>query len=434
MKALRTHLILTAIALMLTSCYASRSTYAQGGYYDNYGDGQEYYNEYDNYNNGGVSFNVFYDELRPYGRWINHNAYGRIWIPNVGGNFHPYATNGYWVMTDYGNTWVSDYSWGWAPFHYGRWYYDDYLGWAWIPGYEWAPAWVSWRSGGGYYGWAPMGPGFHINININLPARYWTFLPNKYMYYRNMHRHYNRYSPAIYNRTTIINNTYIYNDNRYYSGPTASDYRRETGRTTTVRRLESTTNRSGRASSRVSNSAVQVYRPDATTGRSTTTREAVTPRSTNRTGTVGTQSTTRSNSGVSTPQRSTGTTRQSTTAPANRSTSSTNRNATVRGESTTTTRSTPTTTRSTPTTTRSTPTTARSTTTTTRNSNATPQRSSTSSTRNSSATQQRSSSGSNRSSSVSSQSTTRSSSSATRSSSGSSTRESSSSGRSSGRR
>ncbi len=28
------------------------------------------------------------------------------------------------------------------------------------------------RSGGGYYGWAPMGPGININININLPARY----------------------------------------------------------------------------------------------------------------------------------------------------------------------------------------------------------------------------------------------------------------------
>ncbi|MDD4459523.1 MAG: hypothetical protein PHQ24_06920, partial [Proteiniphilum sp.] len=278
MKAIKTHLILTAIALMLTSCYATRGAYAQGGYYNDYDDGQGYYNEYDEHHNGGISFNVFYNELRPYGRWINHRAHGRVWIPNVGGNFHPYATNGYWVMTDYGNTWVSDYSWGWAPFHYGRWYYDDYYGWAWVPGYEWAPAWVTWRSGGGYYGWAPMGPGLHINIHINLPARYWTFLPNRYMYHRNMHRHYNRYSPAIYNRTTIVNNTYIYNDNRYYSGPSASDYRRETGRTATVRRLESSTNRSGRATTRVSNNAVQVYRPEATSGRSANTREAVNQR------------------------------------------------------------------------------------------------------------------------------------------------------------
>ena len=265
MKAYRHPFILTIIALIFTSCFSSQgSLYSQG--YDDYGDyDNEYYNgNYDdNYygNNGGVSFNVFYNELRPHGRWINNGRYGRVWIPNAGRNFHPYATNGYWVMTDYGNTWVSDYSWGWAPFHYGRWYYDDYYGWAWIPGYEWAPAWVSWRSGGGYYGWAPMGPGLHININIDIPGLYWTFLPNRYMYHRNMHRYYNRYSPAIYNRTTIINNTYVYNDNRYYSGPSARDYERTTGRTATIHKLESTNNRSGR-STRVSNSTVSVYRPD----------------------------------------------------------------------------------------------------------------------------------------------------------------------------
>ncbi len=399
MKAIKTHLILTAIALMLTSCYATRGAYAQGGYYNDYDDGQGYYNEYDEYHNGGISFNVFYNELRPYGRWINHRAHGRVWIPNVGGNFHPYATNGYWVMTDYGNTWVSDYSWGWAPFHYGRWYYDDYYGWAWVPGYEWAPAWVTWRSGGGYYGWAPMGPGLHINIHINLPARYWTFLPNRYMYHRNMHRHYNRYSPAIYNRTTIVNNTYIYNDNRYYSGPSASDYRRETGRTATVRRLESSTNRSGRATTRVSNNAVQVYRPEATSGRSANTREAVNQRNS--------------------------TARQTTTAPAVTSRSSRDRNSTISTQSSSGSS-------------RSSVTTPQRSNSTTRQSTASPAtRSNSSSTRNSSATQQRSSSGNNRSSTVRSTSTSSNNRSATTtrsSSSNSNNRESSSSGRSSGRR
>ncbi len=279
MKALRHPLTLAILVMLFSSCFSSQGTlYSQG--YDDYG----YYNNYDNEdyddyygNNRGISFNVFYNELRPHGRWINNGRYGRVWVPNVGRNFHPYATNGYWVMTDYGNTWVSEYSWGWAPFHYGRWYYDDYYGWAWIPGYEWAPAWVSWRSGGGYYGWAPMGPGIHINVNINIPGLYLTFLPNRYMYHRNMHRYYNRYSPAIYNRTTIVNNTYVYNDNRYYSGPSARDYERTTGRTATVRKLESTNNRSGR-STRVSNNAVSVYRPDVSRDR-TTSRSANTGRS-----------------------------------------------------------------------------------------------------------------------------------------------------------
>lgn len=32
------------------------------------------------------------------------------------------------------------------------------MGWVWVPGVEWAPAWVSWRVGGGYIGWAPLPP------------------------------------------------------------------------------------------------------------------------------------------------------------------------------------------------------------------------------------------------------------------------------------
>ena len=32
----------------------------------------------------------------------------------------------------------------------------DSYGWVWVPGYEWGPAWVSWRTGGDYVGWAPL--------------------------------------------------------------------------------------------------------------------------------------------------------------------------------------------------------------------------------------------------------------------------------------
>ena len=115
-----------------------------------------------------ISFQTFYSELSPYGRWINTPQYGSVWTPYVDAGFQPYSTNGYWEVTEYGNTWVSDYDWGWAPFHYGRWSFDDYNGWFWIPGYEWGPAWVNWRSGGGYYGWAPLGPGVNVNVSINI--------------------------------------------------------------------------------------------------------------------------------------------------------------------------------------------------------------------------------------------------------------------------
>src|SRR3546814_40389 len=128
-----------------------------------------------------ISFQTFYDELSPYGSWIDDPDYGYVWIPDVEQDFHPYATRGHWVTTSYGNTWVSDYNWGWAPFHYGRWKYDDYYGWMWVPGYEWGPAWVSWRSGGDYYGWAPLQPGISIGISVNLPLFQWIFVPRRYI-------------------------------------------------------------------------------------------------------------------------------------------------------------------------------------------------------------------------------------------------------------
>lgn len=58
-----------------------------------------------------ITFQTFYDELSPYGQWIDDPQYGYIWAPNVDRGFRPYYTNGYWVMTEYGNTWVSNYNW-----------------------------------------------------------------------------------------------------------------------------------------------------------------------------------------------------------------------------------------------------------------------------------------------------------------------------------
>src|SRR3981189_903571 len=105
-----------------------------------------------------VTYQNFYDQLSPYGQWIDDPNYGYVWLPEAGPDFKPYATNGHWVYTEEGWTWASDYPWGWAAFHYGRWFYQDGYGWMWIPGQEWAPAWVSWRNRSDYYGWGPLGP------------------------------------------------------------------------------------------------------------------------------------------------------------------------------------------------------------------------------------------------------------------------------------
>ncbi|WP_425637813.1 DUF6600 domain-containing protein [Algoriphagus yeomjeoni] len=219
----------------------------------------------------GVSFQVFYDELMPYGDWVKDGRYGYVWLPAVQNDFHPYGSNGHWVMTEYGNTWVSDYDWGWATFHYGRWYFDNnYQSWAWIPDYTWGPAWVDWRSGGGYYGWAPMGPGFSINVRIGIPASYWLFVPQHRFAYRNVYNYYVPYGRRvkIYNNTTIINNTVVYNNNRYYAGPSRREIQRVTRTNYPVHRVESARS-AGRVS--VDRNTVSAYRPDLNNGRTTTT-------------------------------------------------------------------------------------------------------------------------------------------------------------------
>lgn len=162
-----------------------------------------------------VSFQVFYDQLSPYGRWVNYPRYGYVWVPtSVSFGFRPYATAGHWVYTPEGWTWVSDYPWGWAAFHYGNWFYDNSYGWMWLPGYDWAPAWVTWGEYGDDYCWAPIGPQISIGVSFvsyRPPAYCWTFVPRAHMTSVNINNYYvNRGS----NTTVIKNITVINNVNR----------------------------------------------------------------------------------------------------------------------------------------------------------------------------------------------------------------------------
>ncbi|MCX2433326.1 DUF6600 domain-containing protein [Pedobacter sp. GR22-10] len=226
---------------------------------------QDYQNDYQNdgYSTGNVSLQTFYDELTPYGTWIQDPQYGYVWRPDVDQNeFRPYYTNGRWAMTEYGNTWVSNYDWGWAPFHYGRWVINSYRQWIWLPDTNWGPAWVDWRSGDGYYGWAPMAPS--ININLSFGRRYsvpefcWNFIPQRNIYINTFPRYdYGRNNVYIRN-TTIINNTYVYNRRSYYGGPRVEDIRRATNRDVTVYRFDQS---SRPGASRIGGREVSIYRP-----------------------------------------------------------------------------------------------------------------------------------------------------------------------------
>ncbi len=107
-----------------------------------------------------ASYQAFYDALSPYGTWVQVPGYGFLWQPAATVQdplWRPY-TLGHWVFTDEGWTWVSDEPFGWITYHYGRWMRTRTLGWVWTPGEQWAPAWVSWRYGGDFAGWAPLPP------------------------------------------------------------------------------------------------------------------------------------------------------------------------------------------------------------------------------------------------------------------------------------
>jgi hypothetical protein len=214
-----------------------------------------------------VSLQSFYDELSPYGTWIQDPQYGYVWRPDVDQDeFRPYYSNGRWAMTEYGNTWVSDYDWGWAPFHYGRWIYNRYNQWVWLPDTVWGPAWVSWRSGGGQYGWAPLGPSINIGINIGhggyrIPDMCWNFVPYSNIYYSSYPRYYSNRNRVYIQNTVIINNTYVRNNRTYYTGPRVDDIRRNTNQRVTVYNV----NRSyGSGRTQINNNTVNIYQPRPT--------------------------------------------------------------------------------------------------------------------------------------------------------------------------
>jgi len=159
---------------------------------------------------------IFYNQLLPYGSWINHSEYGWVWQPaQVSSSWQPY-TKGHWAFTDYGWTWVSDDPWGWAVFHYGRWFKDTYYGWLWYPGSEWAPAWVVWRYNDDLIGWAPLPPGIsgssefdfdftYTRFDDLIPAPNYTFIEIRYFTQVNIISHIivHRDKKDLFSRTRV---------------------------------------------------------------------------------------------------------------------------------------------------------------------------------------------------------------------------------------
>ncbi len=128
---------------------------------------------------------MFYDDLLPYGEWIALEPGLHVWRPrSVHYDWQPYS-HGRWVWTRHGWYWMSSEPFGWAVFHYGRWSMHPRYGWVWYPDRVWGPAWVEWRYGDAYVGWAPLPPlaVFHVTFGIRFtrhwvaPVHSWCFVP-----------------------------------------------------------------------------------------------------------------------------------------------------------------------------------------------------------------------------------------------------------------
>ncbi|HEX4420754.1 MAG TPA: DUF6600 domain-containing protein, partial [Kofleriaceae bacterium] len=135
------------------------------------------------------SVDVFYDQLSPYGMWVDEPDVGRVFVPQTD-NYVPY-TNGHWQYTNLGFVWTSNEPHAWATAHYGRWAYSNNYGrWYWSPDTQWGPAWVDWRQTGTHFGWAPLAPEVVVRAGWHVPVESWHYCGSEHVLDVNVTRYY----------------------------------------------------------------------------------------------------------------------------------------------------------------------------------------------------------------------------------------------------
>jgi hypothetical protein len=117
-----------------------------------------------------------WSDLDAYGEWGFFPGFGYGWSPFASMGWAPYSMGMWSMYPGMGYTWISGEPWGWLPYHYGSWNFSPGFGYFWMPGsYDasFSPALVSWYSGPGWIGWAPMGllGGVGRGIVTTVPGR-----------------------------------------------------------------------------------------------------------------------------------------------------------------------------------------------------------------------------------------------------------------------
>ena len=215
-----------------------------------------------------------YDELDRYGTWVENSTYGEVWCPlDVSAGWRPY-TVGRWAYTDYGWMWVAEDPWGYVPYHYGRWTFDSYYGWVWVPGDVWAPAWVSWRYGDGWIGWAPLPPDAEWNVGVGLSLNAtaldsridsyrWCFVPARDILSTNIQTRV--VSPSrnvtFISVTQNVTNYTVVNSRTAERGLRPDMIERDTGRRITPYRVVDARTPRGSRGTVIQGQTIEVYRP-----------------------------------------------------------------------------------------------------------------------------------------------------------------------------
>lgn len=213
------------------------------------------------------------------------NGHGECWRPrHVAHTWRPY-TVGYWTYTDYGWTWVSDQDWGWATYHYGRWFFDPDHGWVWVPGPTWGPAYVTWRYGDDWIGWAPLPPaaGYAVSVEGIVPTSAYSFVQARFFLDRQLGGHFapeTRIAGLIRSTRRVTGNT-VYRGRMVDRGVSVRSIEQASGRRVEQLRLRNTGSATGAPRATITNHELRVFRPPAARSRgpARVTRPARTERS-----------------------------------------------------------------------------------------------------------------------------------------------------------
>lgn len=219
-----------------------------------------------------VNFGFFYNSLSPFGSWLEIDAGIYGWHPNrISRDWRPYS-DGRWTWTENGWYWDSYEPFGWATYHYGRWINDEYYGWIWVPDYEWGPSWVEWRYDDDYIGWAPLPPyagfrigfGIHFSIGWHSHFSHWNFVRFDHFCHNRVHNYFvDSYRVNRFFSNTKYRTNYYDRDNRIINGGVDRDFiERRSGeriRETSIRSTSDMRDISRNSASR--DSYVRVYRP-----------------------------------------------------------------------------------------------------------------------------------------------------------------------------